>query len=157
MFFSSHCIEHQPDFINHLKDVEKILKVGGYYFIIIPDKRFCFDYFLSESSLASIIEANFMEHRKHTLKSVIEHRCLTTSNDTLKYWKNEKEFKKNLSNRLNIKTLSDAIKEFKINPNVDVHAWQFTPNSFVEIINKLVKLEYIKFKIEKVYENTIWQ
>ena len=40
---SSHCVEHQPDLILHFKNVEKLLKKQGYYFLIIPDKRYCFD------------------------------------------------------------------------------------------------------------------
>src|SRR4249919_1725326 len=43
--FSSHCIEHQPDVIRHLREVERLLRPGGLYYLIVPDKRFCFDHF----------------------------------------------------------------------------------------------------------------
>ena len=43
--FSSHCIEHQPDLVQHLQAVGELLEPGGSYFLIVPDKRYCFDHF----------------------------------------------------------------------------------------------------------------
>jgi SAM-dependent methyltransferase len=40
---SSHAIEHQPDLVGHLQQVERRLAPGGRYFVLAPDKRFCFD------------------------------------------------------------------------------------------------------------------
>ncbi len=49
---NSHCIEYQPNLITHLNHIESILNPGGYYFVLEPDKRYCFDHFIPESSLA---------------------------------------------------------------------------------------------------------
>jgi SAM-dependent methyltransferase len=152
IIFSSHCIEHQPDLIRHLKDVYETLNANGCYYLIIPDKRYCFDYFLEESSISSIIEAHLLKRERHTIKSLIEHRCLTTSNDTYKYWQNDKKFKDGLNTRLNKENLKNAIEEFNKNPDVDVHAWQFTPQSFLQNINALINLDYINFKIEQIFQ-----
>ena len=35
-----HSLEHQPDLIRHLTDVERILNARGAYFIVVPDKRY---------------------------------------------------------------------------------------------------------------------
>ncbi len=51
---SSHVIEHQLDFIDHLQKVTKLLNKGGKYYMIIPDKRYCFDHFNKESNIADI-------------------------------------------------------------------------------------------------------
>lgn len=151
VILSSHCIEHQPDLIGHLKDVYETLNANGCYYLIIPDKRYCFDYFLEESSISSLIEAHLAKRQKHTVKSVIEHRCLTTSNDTYKYWQNDKKFKDGLITRLDKENLRNAIEEYNKNPNVDVHAWQFTPKSFYQNIKTLIDLDYINFKIEQIF------
>ena len=47
--FSSHAIEHQLDLIDHFQKASKLLNKGGKYYMIIPDKRYCFDYFNKES------------------------------------------------------------------------------------------------------------
>jgi SAM-dependent methyltransferase len=63
--YSSHCIEHSPDIIQHLLEVERILPSGGRYFIIVPDKRYCFDATLPESTLAQVVQARAERHGSH--------------------------------------------------------------------------------------------
>jgi SAM-dependent methyltransferase len=76
--FSSHCIEHQADLIRHLQHVARILHPDGRYFLIIPDKRYCFDHFLHESSLSDVVSAFVEERRTPSFKSVFEHRLMMT-------------------------------------------------------------------------------
>ena len=45
---SHHCLEHQPDLIRHFLDVRSILADGGWYFVSLPDKNFCFDHFIPD-------------------------------------------------------------------------------------------------------------
>jgi SAM-dependent methyltransferase len=47
---SSHCLEHQVDLIGHLKEVGHLLLPGGAYFLLVPDKRYCFDHFIPFSN-----------------------------------------------------------------------------------------------------------
>lgn len=55
--FSSHVVEHCPDLIAHFQNVAKILNAGGLYVLIVPDKRYCFDYYHAESTLSEVIDA----------------------------------------------------------------------------------------------------
>ncbi len=55
---SSHCIEHQPDLITHLQQVARILRPCGRYFLLIPDKRYCFDALIAESTIADVFDAH---------------------------------------------------------------------------------------------------
>jgi hypothetical protein len=52
---SSHCVEHQADLGKHLIDVASILNMGGRYYLLIPDKRYCFDHFLGESTITDVL------------------------------------------------------------------------------------------------------
>jgi SAM-dependent methyltransferase len=79
---SSHCLEHQPDFAAHVQGVGQLLLSGGAYFLLVPDKRYCFDHFIPTSNLAEVIVAHYERRKVHTLRSVIEHRALTTHNDS---------------------------------------------------------------------------
>ena len=150
---SSHCVEHQPDLIKHLKDVSDILKPGGTYYLIIPDKRYCFDALLPESNIAAVIEAFKERKTKHSLKSVIEHRALTTHNNARRHWAGIHGTLENVSNRI-----SGAMKEFEDANGryIDVHAWQFTPGSFSNIINMLNELNYIDFKVTEIYHTALF-
>jgi len=146
---SSHAIEHQPDLIRHLNDVEKILNEGGRYFLVVPDKRYCFDHFIPESSIADILTAR--GRKIHTLRSVIEHRALTTHNDVQKHWAGDHGVPKYITDP---KSLSSAAAEYERanGEYIDVHAWQFNPNSFRRNISLLNSLGLIQLKVDQVFQ-----
>ena len=64
--FGCHSIEHQPDFIRHLRNVSSVLDFDGRYYIICPDKRFCFDFFRPETTIADIVVPFIQEARRHS-------------------------------------------------------------------------------------------
>jgi len=148
---SAHCIEHQPDFIKHLKNVSKILSDSdSRYWLVIPDKRYCFDALIPESSLIEIIAA-YEEHvTRPSIWKVIEHRAFTTHNDPILHWQGNHgaPFE-------DIKVRFDAAKLEYENAQgryIDVHCWQFTPESFSNIIGALFNLGITDFQVEKVWE-----
>jgi len=145
---SSHNIEHQVDLVHHLNEVANLINSDGYYFLIIPDSRFCFDHFLRPSTIADVLDAHYSGRKKHTLKSVIEHRALTTHNDSTQHWDGNHG-----SATVDPMRVASAISEFEANSEhgIDVHAWQFTPESFERIVQPLFDLHLIPFGIERIY------
>jgi hypothetical protein len=147
--FSSHNVEHQPDLVYHLQQVEKILYPAGVYFLRIPDKRYCFDHFIPESNLAEVISAHRERRLVHSLRSVIEHRALTTHNDNNRHWQNDHGDRfERLKERI-----EGALLEFDMSQGgyIDVHAWYFTPDSYGEIISGLWQLGFSKFQVCRIY------
>lgn len=150
--FSSHCIEHQPDLINHLQEVTRILKPHGCYFLLIPNKKYCFDHFIAESTIASVVGSHVEKRKFHRIASVIEHRALTTHNDAARHWRDDHAdpiYTTSIFDRTRL-----AIEEFNRSAGeyIDVHAWQFTPESFRKLIGGLNALAYIGLIPERVYE-----
>jgi SAM-dependent methyltransferase len=148
---SSHAVEHQPDLVAHLKHVARILKPEGRYFLLVPDKRYCFDHFIPESSIAEIIDAHIRKKRFHDVSSIIEHLALTTHNDPARHWKGdhgEPHF------RNSPQRVRDAMELFHSHENVylDTHAWQFTPATFRENTALLFELGIVPLKPVRVYE-----
>jgi SAM-dependent methyltransferase len=86
---SSHAIEHQPDLVAHLNEVADLLVDGGRYFILIPDHRYCFDHYLAPSTIAEVLQAREERRSSHILRSLIEHRVLTTHNKPVLHWAGE--------------------------------------------------------------------
>lgn len=150
LVLSSHCIEHQINFIDHLNDINNLLKTNGYYVIICPDKRYCFDHFIKESTIADILNMQ-KNSKRHTLKSVIEHRVLVTHNDTIRHWNNDHGIQRIDDPNFDY-MLSYALDEFNTEKNyIDVHSLQFTPKSFEKIIKILEKHNFINFTLDKIY------
>lgn len=147
---SSHTIEHQLDFIDHLQNTSKLLNNGGKYYLIIPDKRYCFDHYNKESTIADIINANFEKRKKHSLKSVIEHRALTTHNTPSEHWVGQHGDVNNIADRI-----KKAIHEYTTKEYIDVHSWYFTPETFSQIINVLNQLKMVDFTINRLHSTPV--
>lgn len=132
---SSHSIEHQPDLIHHLKGISKVLRSGGSYLLYVPDKRYCFDHYIPESTVAEVIQAHHERRNSHLLRSVIEHHALNTHNDPRRHWAGDhavehgKSLEERIKDAVNLYTTSDSY--------IDVHAWYFTPSSFIDIMTAL--------------------
>lgn len=146
---SSHCIEHQPDLIYHLQQVSRVLVSGGRYFLLIPDKRYCFDYFIDESSVAEVVSAHQQRRSTHPLRSVIEHRAMTTHNDVARHWAGDHGSIPDDHETRILKAMDeyrDAAGDY-----IDVHGWYFTPDNVSEIFNTLLRLKLIDLQIERCY------
>lgn len=134
---SHHCIEHQPDLIQHIHDVLGILNPQGFYLFTAPHKSLCFDHFIPESTYLEAIVAYVEKRKKPCLRSVLETRCFARH-----------EFKE-APNPFAIATpemrrqIESAHNEFTNSAYVDVHCWQFTPASIKTMILNLSILGYI--------------
>ncbi|WP_422133025.1 MULTISPECIES: hypothetical protein [unclassified Endozoicomonas] len=88
---------------------------------------------------------NYEKRKIHTVGSVIEHLAMTTHNDPVEHWRGvQKTTDYQWVDSIRIK---DAIDKYeKSNGDyIDVHAWQFTPISFFNIIKSLIDLDFIGF------------
>lgn len=146
---SSHCIEHQPDLVRHLCEVERLLCSGGCYCLIIPDCRYCFDHFLTPSNIANVLDAHYEKRERHTLASVIEHRALTCHNEPHRHW-----IKDSGAPNLSAQTVKNAIREWEDahGQYIDVHAWQFAPHTFRQIVSLLNELGFMRLEAARVYD-----
>ena len=151
---SSHNIEHSPCLVDHLRQVGSILKEGCCYFIAIPDKRYCFDHFFPQSTIEEILEAFLGRRKRHLPSKVLEHKFFTTHNDSMRHWNRDHGEKPRLSpsDKQKIQNIQATLEEISIsNSYIDVHAWQFTPGSFIDIIETLDAMGLIPLQIERVY------
>jgi len=151
---SSHCIEHQPDIVAHLQQVTRILRPNGRYFLLIPDKRYCFGALLAESTVADVLEAHHAGRRTHSLKSVIEHRALTTHSNCVRHWKGDHG---SVEGEGPGRVLA-SIQEFAAANGgyVDVHAWYFTPPSIRSVFTTLRNAGYLGLDIERLYPTRLY-
>jgi hypothetical protein len=65
--FSSHVIEHQLDLVTHFNQVYDLLKENGRYLLIIPDKRYCFDHFIGETRMSDVLDAHYLNQKRHPI------------------------------------------------------------------------------------------
>jgi SAM-dependent methyltransferase len=153
---SSHVIEHQPDLIHHINQISEILKHGGRYFVLIPDHRYCFDHFMTPSTITDVVAAHLEKRTGHTAESLLESRLLMTHNDPIEHWNGNHgdplvnpEFPR--SDRID--RIKIAIEHFyeKNEYIKNEHAWYFTPDSFLSIMNDLIALGLVEMEVERLF------
>lgn len=153
IIFSSHNIEHQPDLIGHLNEAAAALSTTGLYVLLIPDKRYCFDHFLPETTVAEIIEAHLQKRSVHAPRHVIEHIALTCHNDTVAHWKGEHGTRPDgTDGRLPgaIARISAAGDDY-----IDVHAWKFSPAILRNVMSVLSGSGLVSMEVARIYD-TPW-
>lgn len=151
---SSHAIEHQPDLVHHLQSVARLLEPGGRYFLIIPDKRYCFDALIPESTIANVLLAHHEKRRVHNLQSVIEHRAMVTHNDGAMHWRGEHGPFPPEEQARRVKV---ALAEYEAADGgyIDVHAWYWTPHNFRQTMGVLYHLGLTGLRPVRVYNTPV--
>ena len=66
---ASHVIEHQPNLVGFFQSVSRMLKPDGLLSLAVPDKRFCFDYFMPLSLTGESLVAFGGIRTRHTRTS----------------------------------------------------------------------------------------
>lgn len=148
---SSHCAEHQPDLVAHLKSVSRLLEAGGCYFLILPDHRYCFDHFLPQTRPADVLAAHIEGRRLHSPLEVLEHRLLVTHSDPARHWSGDHGAPRvEASSPADILQVLDEARG-ATTAYVDVHSWKFTPDGFRAILTQLERLGLVDLSIAEIY------
>lgn len=141
-----HCVvsvqvlEHQPDLIQHLLDVSRIVSKGGVYIFIVPNKTCMFDHFIPESYITEVVAAYQEQRKKPSIRSVIEHRAFSRHN----FINCDNPFYHQTSETRRL--IENAVSEFKNNDYCDVHCWYFTHKSIRALLAGLIAMEYLPNK-----------
>ena len=143
---ASHVIEHVPNPLGWLHEVHEALKIKGFLYLIIPDKRFTFDAFRSVTSMQEIREAAKEFRRKPGWRSIIDHFVNVRKIDTWLAWDNYESINEAEPHH-NLEDLKHALEEFEQGKYIDVHATVFTPWSFFEFMRIAQDEFQINFKL----------
>ena len=152
---ASHVLEHMPDMISFLTDCEKLLKPNGVLSLVIPDKRYCFDYFHGTTTTGDILDAFEQKRKRPSPGKVFDFCARSVKSDGRTTWSSDTDFNVDLE-------LFDDIFFAKNNWEsarttdiyIDVHSWRFTPASFRLLLSDLQALGLTGFEIKKEFDTT---
>jgi hypothetical protein len=65
-----HMIEHATDFVGFLDDCTDMLADDGRIFLIVPDRRYCFDFMHASTDVAKVVEDHRLQRRLHSFASL---------------------------------------------------------------------------------------
>ena len=178
--FTSHVIEHCPDLVEHFQNFSRLLNRGGLYVLIVPDKRYCFDYYNPESTIAEVIDAFANERKTSRLADVIHHTYTRTHNNPVLHWLGEHGKRygyrdtplepdakveimdenflddgKGIDREQILRLVEKYAEALELDEYISAHNWRFTPESFGYIVNLLNALEFIDLKLYRLC-HTLW-
>ncbi len=136
-----HVIEHTPDLIAFIQDCETVLNETGVLALVVPDKRYCFDYHRPLSGLARVVDSHTAGNRIHTVGTAAEYFMHVVSRGNETSWERFKmgEFR-HIHTLDEAKVAIQAIRDEKA--FLDMHAWCFVPSSFRLLMHDLYLLGY---------------
>ena len=148
---ASHVIEHSPDLISFLKECEELLKDDGVLSLIIPDKRYCFDYVHGPTSTGELLDAYDQKRKRPSPGKVFDHVAGATKRNGQITWDADTRGAIEFAH-----DFSEAIENWQqartTDQYFDVHNWRFIPASFRAIFCDLQALGLIHFDIKLEFD-----
>lgn len=142
---ASHVMEHVDDLIFSLQDIAQILKPGGIFYIVYPDKRYCFDHFRTSASFRDAYHV-FRNGAKNNAPMVLDfYYSVVPENNPFLFWKQDE-----ILSELPRAPLKNAVEHYERALNGermdDVHYWPFTDMDFLKFLYDCIRAELLPFR-----------
>jgi SAM-dependent methyltransferase len=149
---ASHVIEHVPNPIKWLGEIWNVLTDSGKLSLVIPDKRFCFDYLRELTTSADWITSYLNDEKKPSAKAVFDGVSNAVQHKGNNAWSQH-------ISHFQVRKINTLDQAFELAKSVlkseayhDVHSWCFTPNSFFKIVHDLISLRLLNFSISYFHD-----
>ncbi len=147
--FSSHNIEHMPSVVAFLNNLESVLADDGTVYLIVPDKRYCFDHFKKETDIYEVLQAHYDNNAQPKLADVLKMVSAGTHNNSVAHWNNDHGAIE--AETALLQNYQGILNQYNTGVYIDAHVSFFTPHSFMNIMNILNKLKLVRLKIHKLF------
>ncbi|WP_434108776.1 methyltransferase domain-containing protein [Paraburkholderia caffeinilytica] len=149
---ASHVVEHVPDLVAWLTELRSILKPNGEVRLVVPDKRFTFDYFREETRIASVLYCNLIRARIPQPQLLIDYCVNVAKVDCFAAWRGPLD-PHLIERHHDIDTALGVARDCLENGAYhDVHCWVFSPHSFAQLFREMAELELIDFACANFFD-----
>lgn len=142
---ASHVVEHIPDPIGWLAEAAEILREGGLFCLIVPDKRFSFDHFRAPTSAGALVAAYLQRLRRPPLGTVYEHFARACVIDRKAVWLGRPVAMQPLTGGP-AAAFEAAERIARQDTYVDVHCTVVTPFGFAALLEEILRLGLLPFE-----------
>jgi 2-polyprenyl-3-methyl-5-hydroxy-6-metoxy-1,4-benzoquinol methylase len=143
---AAHVIEHAPDLIQFFVDCSNILRGDGSIYLLVPDKRYTFDFMQPLSDVAGILGIRRAKRTRHSFESLYRLSACVRNGERIAWDQS------GISELVFAHGDPSERREFAerceaSSPYVDVHENYFTPVSFAMIVDELRYLGEIDLEL----------
>jgi SAM-dependent methyltransferase len=151
---ASHVIEHFPNPLQFFLSAAALLKPDGLISLVVPDKRFMFDFFKSVTLTSDYLSAYHERRTRHSRKTAFDYVAYNVAEGGQIAWSARPvstfHFMEN-EPLAAAKGRFDSTIEDESGSYVDYHATIYTPSSFALIMFELGQLGVLPFEIERTF------
>lgn len=141
-----HVGEHVPDLFGWLQTLQSKLKPSGIIFLVLPDKRYTYDFHRSETRFSELVDAHQRKLATPSFRHVFDHHYYTFDMiDPGIFWSGGPVPLPNKGYAGALELAERSLSEY-----VDAHCSVFTPTSFVELINDATSVGLISLTLQEV-------
>ena len=159
---AAHVFEHIPFMVDWLHQVESVLVTGGILSLVVPDKRFTFDVNRRVTEFGEVLDAHLRNIKAPTFAQLFDFFAHTVTIDgmvdTPAIWAGTADYSGVVRDDVpdsDIAAFGICLDQQKRPSFVDIHCQVFTPTSFLDIFEKLVKLDLINFEIGAFFDTRV--
>jgi hypothetical protein len=159
---AAHVFEHIPFLVDWLSQVESVLVTGGILSLVIPDKRFTFDLNRRVTEFGEVLDAHLRSIKAPTFAQLFDFFAHTVTIDgmvdTPAIWAGTADYSGVVRDDVpdsDIAAFGICLDQQKRPSFVDIHCQVFTPTSFLDIFEKLVKLDLVNFEIGTFFDTRV--
>jgi SAM-dependent methyltransferase len=154
---SSHVVEHIPNLIDHFQQVERLLRPGGSYSFLVPDKDLCFDANKPDTSLGALVEAFVSRHSHAPISALIDEYFYAVQREGKGAWgvhasepfHDKYQDKRHLINKL--------ISSPRAVEKWHGHIWRFSPGTFKSLYQEMYHLGLVGLELQEVIPTPVME
>jgi hypothetical protein len=144
---ASHVVEHIPDLIGWLGELGEVVVDGGALVLIVPDRRYCFDFHRPPTSVGAMLEAHLLEAVRPGARAVYDHYSRAVQGTSIDLWHG---MVPDYTMRFHSLAEAENLVEESLTSYVDSHVWLFTPAGFVEQLHELRLIGRSPWYVEEI-------
>jgi SAM-dependent methyltransferase len=155
---AAHLIEHIPNPIGWFQQVAEIVRPGGIISLVVPDKRYCFDARRDVTVAAPWVDAYLRDLDQPSYEQIYDaetNRIVGVDTATLWSGIDPAELARKDVEDPDVYAYRQCLARRDQGAFIDVHCSTFTPESFVDLFDTVVRLGLMPFEIVQVFPTEV--
>jgi SAM-dependent methyltransferase len=149
---ASHVIEHAPSFVHFLREIQLALRPDGKIILMVPDKRYCFDFLHPVTDTAKVLAEYSRGSRRHSFEAFYRehsHARAKYLQDTFDLTWGQGDIEAiRFDNNDPVHFYQEALSRSGSIEYCDTHEYYFTPSSFLLIMLELQFMGILDLEVE---------
>ncbi|GGU27777.1 methyltransferase domain-containing protein [Nocardioides albus] len=145
---ASHVVEHVPDLIGWLGQVEAVTAPDGALVLVVPDRRYTFDAHRPPTTIGQILQAYEAGDTTPSVRAVYDHHRCAVNGDAKRLHRHGPSEAETCVHDLGY--TRTQLERARRGEYVDCHVWTYTDRSFPEIIAELRRLGLTGWSVENL-------